>query len=413
MPTSPSVLGDGVAPRPADPEGREGGDGHADVPAVASPVPPSSPAEPFDDLDVMGCKSDKPYIPERRDPLEAQEKIRAALVTAGLAAAIGAGFEERIQDLAGHRGWTTIGLLTRIAIVGEKRAAAVFRAVGEPTSWDVAADPLRAKVYQCVRFAELPGEIVTEAKPERPREEPSIARDWPKIAPWKDRIAEVDRARADQAQGSGSSIPAPARVDALPPRAHVSGMSTAAAVARVRAALAASYHDVTLLAEHATEAVARTIVDRHSADGPNGGRLTTDDVCAVIAQYATFQAFKAKRNEMVPPSATLLRFLYAEIRNASPGCAKTIRAKLAETKFIPSKTQRQNATKQPGDSLAHLDRPKKPLTMEMLQSSGFFDPKKPATAPTVPAKRQRTAEEVADFYAKLEAARKGTGTTRT
>jgi len=386
-----NVIGESVASRPADPEGREVGDGHADAPAVASPVPPSSPVVAFDDLDVMGCKSDAPYVPERRDPLEVPQKIRAALVTAGLAAAIGEGFEERLHDLAGHRGWTTTGLLTRIAIVGEKRAAAAFRAVGEPCKWDVAADPLRAKVYQCVRYAELPGELVTEAKPDRPREEFSVAREWPKVAPWKDpEPAEADRARAQNpAQGSTSSTPALPRVDAPPARAHVSGMSTEAAIARVRAALAATYHDEKPLAEHATEAVARSIVDRHTAGGANGGRLAVDDVVAVIAQYATFNAFKAKRKEMVPPPATLLRFLYAEIRNAQPGCAKTINAKLAETKFIPSKTQRQNFNKQPGDTLAHLDRPKVPLDMakvkEALEKAGKPLVFKAAPPPPPPA----------------------------
>lgn len=435
LPTSPSVLGEGVAPRPADPEGYEGGmapapDAPPRTPANEVELPVTGPAQPeiperaavdaHDDLDVIGPRTAHAL----RDPIPVlHQRIQETLIAAGAGDIIGDDYEGRIaRKFPRH---TEEQILAKVRAAGQLRKIDLFKAGTGPCVWTSGTVSERRGAFynKLSRKIAQPVTSRTYDPPTKPRPGTKDADGY--FVPEKShgllagsQIVEPageDRARAQNpAQGSGSSTPVSARVDALQPRAHVSGMSTAAAIARVRAALAASYHDVTPLAEHATEAVARTIVDRHSADGPNGCRLTTDDICATIAHYATFQAFKAKRNEMVPPSATLLRFLMAEIRNATPGCAKTIRAKLADTKFIPSKTQRQNATKQPGDSLAHLDRPKVRLTMEMLQSSGFFDPKtKPTTPPTVPAKRQRTDEEVADFYAKLEAARKGAGSTGT
>ena len=385
----PNVFGDGVAPRPADPEGREGGM----VPILGDPPSNSTTEEPthatgsaqreiperaaddtHDDLDVIGPRAAH-ALP---DPIPVlHHRIQETLIAADAGDIIGEGYEGRIARRFPHH--TEEQILGKIRVAGQLRKIDIFNGGKSARVWlsgNVSA--MRGAFFNklCRKIAQPPAAHVEPPAKPIPGTRDANGYFVPEKShgmqsgPQIEDLAGEDRARAQNpAQGSGSSTPALPRVDASPARAHLPGMSTEAAVARVRAALAASYHDVAPLAEHATEAVARTIVDRHTAGGANGGRLAVDDVCAVIAQYATFQAFKAKRNEMVPPPATLLRFLYAEIRNAQPGCAKTITAKLAETKFTPAKGQRQAFNKQPGESLAHLDRPNAPLDMVKVREA--------------------------------------------
>lgn len=400
---APDVIGDGVAPRPADPEGREGGM----VPVLGDPPSNSTNEEPtpetgpaqreipertagdaHDDLDVIGPRGAHAL----RDPISAlHHRIQETLIAADAGDLAGDDYEGRIARKFPHH--AEHELLQKIRLAGQLRKLDIFKAGTRPCVWTSGnVDNMRAAFWKKLDRAKLrPVQLPREAPKPIPGTRDADGYFVPEKTPdWQIKdLAGEDRARAQNpAQGSGSGTPAPPRVDASPARAHLPAMSTEAAVARVRAALAASYHDVAPLAEHATDTVARTIVDRHTAGGANGGRLAVDDVCAVIAQYATFNAFKAKRNEMVPPPATLLRFLYAEIRNAQPGCAKTITAKLAETKFTPAKGQRQAFNKQPGESLKHLDRPAPPLDMAKVREALalakqpiVFDAPKPAPPP--------------------------------
>ena len=374
-------------------------------------IPERAADDAHDDLDVIGPRTAY-ALPDLVPVLH--HRIQETLIAADAGDIIGEGYEGRIARRFPHH--TEEQILGKIRVAGQLRKIDIFNGGKSARVWlsgNVSA--MRGAFFNklCRKIAQPPAAHVEPPAKPIPGTRDANGYFVPEKTPdWQIKdLAGEDRARAQNpAQGSGPSTPALPRVDASPARAHLPAMSTKAAVARVRAALAASYHDVAPLAEHATEAVARTIVDRHTAGGANGGRLAVDDVCAVIAQYATFNAFKAKRNEMVPPPATLLRFLYAEIRNAQPGCAKTITAKLAETKFTPAKGQRQAFNKQPGESLAHLDRPKVQIDPAKLRE--LLTPKpRVVDAPKPTPKPAEVYEDRVAFMQRMKLQRERNGRT--
>lgn len=307
------------------------------------------PPKAEEDLDQIGPAI--PHVPTPRQDTTLEE-IRAALVNAGLSIVIGDGFESRLRTLAMSRAMKLPELLRRIAIIGQKREKAIFNAAGKSTIWDADRSIQRGVIFKKITWLDDPvGEDRGRARVE-PSREIQIARMVQRT------IAACDRAR----------------------HAHSDTMRDA--VKQVLEALGASYFGVKPLEEHATEANAALVVGQYTAEGANGGRLALADAVATIKLFATFTAFKLKRNEPVLPAMTW-RFLLAEIRKARPGCAAELTKKLAGMKFYEKPAARVPVNRQP-------DTP--PEMREALARSMA----KAAQASATPVPVQTSAEELAE-----------------
>lgn len=308
------------------------------------------PPKAEEDLDQIGPAI--PHVPASRQDTTLEE-IRAALVNAGMSVVIGDGFESRLRALAMGRAMKLPELLRRIAIIGQKREKLIFNAAGKSTIWDADRSIQRGVIFKKITWLENDpvGEDRGRARVE-PSREIQIARMVQRT------IAACDRER----------------------HAHSDTMRDA--VRQVKEALGASYFGVKPLEEHATEANAALVVGQYTAEGANGGRLALADAIATIKLFATFTAFKLKRNEPVLPAMTW-RFLLAEIRKARPGSAAELNKKLANMTFYEKPAARAPVNRQP-------DTP--PEMREALARSMA----KAAQANTSPAPVQTSSEELAE-----------------
>lgn len=276
--------------------------------------------------------------------LNVPEQIRHALTINCMADLTGGGFERRLDTLCRQRGIHPKDWIAMLAKVGTRRAKILFDADGKTTKWSGPPEAVRGMVYIAMRREP---ELEEMPNPKAFRE-PSL---------WQSTFSPRPRVR----------------VEAPPVRDHAEEVQDTPANAcakRILEALGAEYHGVRSLGDIADmDDVIRyaNALSRASESAACGGKLTEEDLLATIEQFATFEAFRVKRGELQAPSLSLRNFLTAQIRKAKRGCAESLREKTASAKFFdPTKAKKTTKidTRQPGEDLSHLRKPKAELTQE-------------------------------------------------
>lgn len=297
------------------------------------------PKDPEADLDQIGSAG-PPSEARAHSTVSVDREVRATLEQCGLGDLAGGGYERRLSRLFAARRLAASEFKHLIAEVGAKRERGVFDAAGKPTKWLGDPTVVRGYVYQCLLHE-----------------------------PVRERAA-IPQRDAGPLRSRWYHFGEPRRLDAPTASEQVKNMNEASlspCAKQVLDALKAAYHGERSLQVLATPEVAHRL-SMLSEEGACGGRLTTEDVLAVIRQYGTFTAFKLMRGDIVPQGA-IDSFLRKELRMAKRGCAAEVNARTSGARFIPARAKGPEGAinRQPGTGLKHLDRPKPVAKPEDLE----------------------------------------------
>lgn len=301
-----------------------------------------SASDPSDEpeLDLIGpaIRRPPPARPHVRPVRETYaEQIHALLVAYGFADVAQGGLAVRLARMFSGRGIHGVTSVEHlVSVLAAKRNDALLTVGDGASPWKGELDAQRAYVFVALRKMKLP-----ELEPKQ-----RSATSW--------RTLEERRGR----------------VDAVPERAHVVPMAVipsktiASLIAQqIHDAIIATYHGVKPLKDLDAVVLANRL-SHCCIESGGGGTLHVADIVATVKLFATFQAFRQQRNEFTPPAA-LESFFMAEMKKVTRGCAAEKEAQAAKAKPFGSN---QNVSRQPGASLAHLNRKPKEMTPEDLKA---------------------------------------------
>lgn len=307
-----------------------------------SPPPPEGDGSDTADTDLDAIGPRVPFRPPTRPRvrpvrLTFAEQIRSLLVLCGFESLAGDGLEIRLSRMFMARSIHAEAPVEHLlSVLATKRQESLL-AAGEdgPSPWKGSVDAQRAYLFAALRNMQLPQLDPKTRVPLRP-------------SPHR----ELERLR---------------RVDAPPVREHESTMAFVPSktlggeiAKQIHDAIVATYHGVQPLKDVDAVTIANRL--QHRCIETGSGTLYVADIVGTIQLFATYQAFRMKRNEVTPPAA-LESFLMAEMKKIKRGCGAEKAAQAAKAKPFGASSA---PIRQPGTDLNHLKKKPNEITPEQM-----------------------------------------------
>jgi len=300
-------------------------------------------ADTDSDLDAIGPRV--PYRPPTRPHvrparLTFAERIRSLLILCGFESLAGDGLEIRLSRMFMARSIHADAPVEHLlSVLATKRQESLLAAGEGPSPWKGTVDAQRAYLFAALRKMQLP-ELDLTKKPKPARLSP------------RHELENLRRAE---------------RVDAPPVREHENTMAFIPSktiggevAQKIHDAIVASYHGVQPLKDLDAVVIANRL--QHRCIETGSGTLHVDDIVGTIKLFATYQAFRLKRNEITPPAA-LESFFFAEMKKIVRGCGAEKAAQAAKAKPFGSSSA---PIRQPGTDLNHLKKKPNEITPDQM-----------------------------------------------